>query len=211
MDHAVLLHNLLSSSSLPNNESPHLLWTRELGNIKMLRVFGCIVQYRPHTARAGQFSQRAHWGLHLELEMAVLPDSPLPAPSPYAEQTGSLAERLPLPSPHASSLADGPDPESDLVRAVSPTVPRLLVNVVTDPSFESAAASAQVAELVEFVAVCRLDYTASLVAESESDYPPFVEGDPDAPDIPTLRSYIEAMTGPYSSQRQTAMDADMAS
>ncbi|CAI7784578.1 unnamed protein product [Closterium sp. NIES-54] len=37
------------------------------------------------------------------------------------------------------------------------------------------------------------------------------EGDPDAPDIPTPRSYAEAITGPYSSQRQTAMDAEMAS
>ncbi|CAI7869782.1 unnamed protein product [Closterium sp. NIES-53] len=37
------------------------------------------------------------------------------------------------------------------------------------------------------------------------------EGDPDAPDIPTLRSYAEAITGPYSSQWQTAMDAKMAS
>ncbi|CAI7832666.1 unnamed protein product, partial [Closterium sp. NIES-54] len=37
------------------------------------------------------------------------------------------------------------------------------------------------------------------------------EGDPDAPDIPTPRSYAEAITGPYSSQRLTAMDAQMAS
>ncbi|CAI7770891.1 unnamed protein product [Closterium sp. NIES-54] len=37
------------------------------------------------------------------------------------------------------------------------------------------------------------------------------EGDPDAPDIPTPRSYAEAITGPYSSQWQTAMDAEMAS
>ncbi|CAI7769797.1 unnamed protein product, partial [Closterium sp. NIES-54] len=37
------------------------------------------------------------------------------------------------------------------------------------------------------------------------------EGDPDAPDIPTPRSYAEAITGPYSSQRQAAMDAEMAS
>ncbi|CAI7879782.1 unnamed protein product [Closterium sp. NIES-53] len=37
------------------------------------------------------------------------------------------------------------------------------------------------------------------------------EGDPDAPDIPTLRSYTEAITGPYSSQWQAAMDAAMAS
>ncbi|CAI5478711.1 unnamed protein product [Closterium sp. Yama58-4] len=37
------------------------------------------------------------------------------------------------------------------------------------------------------------------------------EGDPDALDIPTLRSYSEAIMGPYSSQWQTAMDAEMAS
>ncbi|CAI7801082.1 unnamed protein product, partial [Closterium sp. NIES-54] len=32
-----------------------------------------------------------------------------------------------------------------------------------------------------------------------------------APDIPTPRSYAEAITGPYSSQWQAAMDAEMAS
>ncbi|CAI7865566.1 unnamed protein product [Closterium sp. NIES-54] len=37
------------------------------------------------------------------------------------------------------------------------------------------------------------------------------EGDPDAPDIPTPHSYAEAITGPYSSQWQAAMDAEMAS
>ncbi|CAI7934183.1 unnamed protein product [Closterium sp. NIES-54] len=37
------------------------------------------------------------------------------------------------------------------------------------------------------------------------------EGDPDAPDIPTPRSYAEAITGPYSSQQQAAMDAEKAS
>ncbi|CAI7917630.1 unnamed protein product [Closterium sp. NIES-53] len=36
-------------------------------------------------------------------------------------------------------------------------------------------------------------------------------GDPDALDIPTSRSYAEAITGPYSSQWQAAMDAEMAS
>ncbi|CAI7854776.1 unnamed protein product, partial [Closterium sp. NIES-54] len=110
----------------------------------------------------------------------------------------------------------------------------------------STSASALFAELVDFAAACRLDYAASLVAESESDCPPSVggecglgmdvledrqedfecfatavphlvamvlapEGDPDAPDIPTPRSYAEAITGPYSSQWQTAMDAEMAS
>ncbi|CAI7896584.1 unnamed protein product [Closterium sp. NIES-53] len=37
------------------------------------------------------------------------------------------------------------------------------------------------------------------------------EGDPDAPDIPTPRYYAEAITGPYSSQWQAAMDAEIAS
>ncbi|CAI5483038.1 unnamed protein product [Closterium sp. Yama58-4] len=156
-----------------------------------------------------------------------------------------VLQRVPLPSPPASSLPDLPDPESDLVRAAHPTVTRLLATVVTDPSFESAAASALVAELVDFAAACRLDYATSLVAESESVYPPSVggecalgtdvledrqedfdclaaavphlvawllapEGDPDALDIPTPRSYTEAISGPYSSQWQTAMDAEMA-
>ncbi|CAI7890601.1 unnamed protein product [Closterium sp. NIES-54] len=68
MDHAVMLHNLLSSSSLPNNASPHLLWTGKQGSTKILRVFECMVQYRPPAARAGRFSQRAQWGLHLGIK-----------------------------------------------------------------------------------------------------------------------------------------------
>ncbi|CAI7839337.1 unnamed protein product, partial [Closterium sp. NIES-54] len=38
-----------------------------------------------------------------------------------------------------------------------------------------------------------------------------LEGDSDAPDIPTPRSYAEAITDPYSSQWKAAMDAEMAS
>ncbi|CAI5479315.1 unnamed protein product [Closterium sp. Yama58-4] len=158
----------------------------------------------------------------------------------------SAPQPVPLPSPPASSLPDVPDPESNRFRAEHPTVTRLLATVVTDPSFESAAASALVVKLLDFAAACHLDYAASLVAESESVCPPSVggecalgtdvfedrqedleclaaaaphlvamllapEGDPDAPDIPTPRSYAEAIAGPYSSQWQTAMDAEMAS
>ncbi|CAI7828295.1 unnamed protein product, partial [Closterium sp. NIES-54] len=153
---------------------------------------------------------------------------------------------VPLPSPPESSLPVLPDLESDSLRAATPTVARLLSTVVTGPSFESTAASALVAELVDFASRCRLDYTTRLVAESESICPPSVEGecalrtdvledrqeeflcfaaalphlvstliapegDPDAPDIPTPRSYVEAIEGPYSSQWQSAMDAEMAS
>ncbi|CAI7845419.1 unnamed protein product [Closterium sp. NIES-54] len=77
-------------------------------------------------------------------------------------------QRVPLPSPPASSLRDGPDPESDSLRTASPTVTRFLATVVNDPSFESTAASALVAELVDFAAACCLDYAATLVAEFES-------------------------------------------
>ncbi|CAI7893877.1 unnamed protein product [Closterium sp. NIES-54] len=154
--------------------------------------------------------------------------------------------RVPLPSPPESSLPVLADPVSDSLRAASPTIARLLSTVVTDPSFESTAASALVAELVDFAARCRLDYATRRVAESESVCPPSVgdecalstdvledrqegfqcfaaalpllvstliahEGDPDAPDIPTPRSYAEAIEGPYSSQWQSAMDAEMAS
>ncbi|CAI7871685.1 unnamed protein product [Closterium sp. NIES-53] len=103
---------------------------------------------------------------------------PRPPPIPGTHHMGlrpsSIPHRVPLPPPPSSSLADGPDPESDLVRAASPIVPRLLAIVVNDPLFESAAASALVAELVDFAAACRLDYAASLVTEFESYCPPSV-------------------------------------
>ncbi|CAI7922607.1 unnamed protein product [Closterium sp. NIES-54] len=158
----------------------------------------------------------------------------------------SFPLRIPLPAPPESTLPDVLDPESDRARAASPTVSRLLATVVTNPSCESTAASALVAELVDFAAACHLDYATALVAESESVGPPSIggacalgtdvledrqedfeslaaavhrfasmllapEGDPDAPAIPTLCSYAEAIMGLYSSQWQEAMDAKMAS
>ncbi|CAI7794135.1 unnamed protein product [Closterium sp. NIES-53] len=158
----------------------------------------------------------------------------------------SVPLRVPLPAPPESSLYEIPDPESDRARVASPTVSRLLAIVVTDPFFESAAASALVAELLDLGAACRLDYASALVAESASASPLSVggesalgtdvledrqedfeclaaavprfasmllapEGDLDPPDIPTPRSYAEAITGLYSSQSQAAMDAEMAS
>ncbi|CAI7920502.1 unnamed protein product [Closterium sp. NIES-53] len=216
-------------------------------------------------------------------QLPLQPASPLPAPSPCTEQSGSLTEHrepvsrpvspvctarrvprlrpppvpgtyalalrpssVPVPPPPESSLPEVPDPESDRARAASPTVARVLATIVTDPSFESATASALVAELLDYAAACRLDYATALVAGSASASPPSVggecalgtdvledrqedfeclatavprfafmllapEGDPDAPDISTPRSYAEAITGPYSSQWQAAMDAEMAS
>ncbi|CAI5999797.1 unnamed protein product [Closterium sp. NIES-65] len=171
---------------------------------------------------------------------------PVPGTHRMSLRPSTAPLRIPLPSPPASSLLALADPESDSLCAANPTVTRLLATVVTNPSFESTSASALVAELVDFAARCRLDYAASLVAESASVCPPSVggecalgtdvledrqdefqclaassphlvsvlltpEGDPDALDIPTPRSYAEAVEGPYSSQWQAAMDAEMAS
>ncbi|CAI7818115.1 unnamed protein product, partial [Closterium sp. NIES-53] len=72
-------------------------------------------------------------------------------------------QHVPLLSPPASSLPDGPNPESDSLGFASPTVTRFLATVVNDPLFESTAASALVTELVYFAAACRLDCAASLV------------------------------------------------
>ncbi|CAI7788661.1 unnamed protein product [Closterium sp. NIES-54] len=127
-----------------------------------------------------------------------------------ALRPSSLPLRVPLPAPPESSLREVSDPESDRARAASPTVSRLLATAVSDPSFESAATSALNAELLDFAAVCRLDYATALVAESASACPPSV-GDPDAPDISAPRSYADAITGPYYSQWQAAMDAEMES
>ncbi|CAI7923919.1 unnamed protein product [Closterium sp. NIES-53] len=220
-------------------------------------------------------------------QLSLQPPSPLPAPSPYTEQSGALTERrepasrpvspvrsacriprscpppvpgthalalrpssvplcVPLPASPVSSLPEVPDPESDRARTASPTVSRLLATSVTDPSFEYAAASALVGELLDFVAACRIDYATALIPESASASPQSVggecalgtdvledrqedfeclaaavprltsmllapEGDPDAPDISTPRSYAKAITNPYSFQWKAAMDAEMAS
>ncbi|CAI7900262.1 unnamed protein product [Closterium sp. NIES-53] len=89
----------------------------------------------------------------------------------------SVPLRVPLPAPPESSLPEVPDPESDRAHAASPTVSRLLATAVTDPSFESSAASALVAEQLDFAAASRLDYATALVSESESASPPSVGGE----------------------------------
>ncbi|CAI7887848.1 unnamed protein product [Closterium sp. NIES-54] len=104
---------------------------------------------------------------------------PHPVPGTHAMtlRPSSNPLRVPLPAPPKSSLPEVPDPESDRAPATSPTVSRLLATAVIDPSFESAAASALVAELLDFAAACRLDYATALVAESASASPPSIGGE----------------------------------
>ncbi|CAI7769235.1 unnamed protein product, partial [Closterium sp. NIES-54] len=101
----------------------------------------------------------------------------VPGTHGMALRPSSVPQHVVLPEPLASSLSHIPDPESNLARAVSPTVTHLLTTVVTDPDFESTAAFALVTELVDFAARSRLDYIATLVTESESVCPPSVGGE----------------------------------
>ncbi|CAI7882813.1 unnamed protein product [Closterium sp. NIES-54] len=93
------------------------------------------------------------------------------------EEVGAASAPGGRPPPKQSSLPVLSDPASDSLRAAIPTVAHLLSTVVTDPSFESTAASALVAELVDFAARCRLDYATRLVADSESVCPPSIGGE----------------------------------
>ncbi|CAI7879453.1 unnamed protein product, partial [Closterium sp. NIES-53] len=207
---------------------------------------GGTVRLRPPAVLQSIVSLRLFLSCLFALLIALLVRVLLPGTHAMALRPSSVPLREPLPAPPESSLPKVPDPASDRARAASPTVSLLLATAVTDPSFESATASALVVELLDFAAAYRLDYTTALVAESGSASPPSVggecapstdvledrqedfeclaaavpcfasmllapEGDPDAPDIPTLCSYAEAITGPYSSQWHAAMDAEMAS
>ncbi|CAI7907281.1 unnamed protein product [Closterium sp. NIES-53] len=93
---------------------------------------------------------------------------PIPGTHSMTLRPSTAPQRVPMSSPPPSSLPDGPDPESDSLRAASPTVTHFLATAVTNPLFESTATSALVAELVDLAAACRLDFAINLVAESSS-------------------------------------------
>ncbi|CAI7817665.1 unnamed protein product [Closterium sp. NIES-54] len=137
----------------------------------------------PYTKQSGGLTERSD-----PTSRPVSPDRtasrvprsrPPPVPCTHAMtlRPSSIPLRVPQLAPPESSLPEDPDPVSDCARAASPTVSRLLTTTVTDPSFESAAASALVFELLDFAAVCHLDYTSALVAEYASSSPPSVGGE----------------------------------
>ncbi|CAI7907849.1 unnamed protein product, partial [Closterium sp. NIES-54] len=114
---------------------------------------------------------------------------PPPVPSTHAMALcpSSVPLRVPLPTPPESSL-----PESE--SASPPSVGgecALRTGVLEDKQEEFECLAAAVPR-----------FASMLLAP---------EGDPDASDIPTPRSYTEAITCPYSSQWQAAIDAEMAS
>ncbi|CAI7812201.1 unnamed protein product, partial [Closterium sp. NIES-53] len=136
-------------------------------------------------------------------------------------------QRVPLPCPPASSLPDGRDAESDSLRAASPTV-TLAELVVFAAACRLDYATSLVAEF-ESAFICppsvggECALGTDVLEDRQEEFECFAaalphlvpmllapEGDPDAPDIPTPRSYAEAIEGPYS-QWQTAMYTEMAS
>ncbi|CAI7743901.1 unnamed protein product [Closterium sp. NIES-54] len=142
----------------------------------------------------------------------------VPSTHIMALRPSSVPLRVPLPPPHAYSLPTVPGPGSDLALAelvdFSP-VCRLDYATSLVPESESnfppsvggeCALGTDVLEDRQEDFECLAAAVSHLVAMLLAP-----EGDPDAPDIPTLRSYAEAITGLYSSQWQTAMDAEMAS
>ncbi|CAI7828659.1 unnamed protein product [Closterium sp. NIES-54] len=148
----------------------------------------------------------------------------VPGTHQMALRPSTAPQRIPLPSPPESSLPALADPVSDYLRAASPTVTHLLAIVVTDPSFESTAASALSACVCPPSVGGECALSTDVLEDRQEEFQCFAaalphlvstllapEGDPDAPDIPTPRSYAKTIEGPYSSQWQAAMDAEMAS
>ncbi|CAI7774178.1 unnamed protein product [Closterium sp. NIES-54] len=145
----------------------------------------------------------------------------VPGTHQMALRPSTTPQRVPLPSPPEFSLPALANPESDSLRAASPTVTHLLATAITDPSFDLVAESASVCPpSVGYECALSTDVLEDRQEEFQcfaAALPHLVsmllapEGDPDAPNIPTPRSYAEAIEGPYSSQWQAAMDAEMAS
>ncbi|CAI7894142.1 unnamed protein product, partial [Closterium sp. NIES-53] len=161
---------------------------------------------------------------------------PVPGTHAMALRPSSVPLRVPLHAPLESSLPEVPDPKSDRACAASPTVCRCLSLTLSLSPLDFAAAcrldsaTALVVESPESESAsppsvggeCALG--TDVLEDRQEDFEcPLAavprlasmllapKGDLDAPDIPTPRSYAEAITGPYSSHLQAAMDVEMAS
>ncbi|CAI7909558.1 unnamed protein product, partial [Closterium sp. NIES-53] len=121
--------------------------------------------------------------------------------------------RVPLPSLPESTLPALADPESDSLRAASPTVTHYAASLVAESESVCPQSVRSECALGTDVLEDRQEEFQCLAAASPHLVSVLLtpEGDLDALDIPTPRSYAEAIEGPYSSQWQAAMDAEMAS
>ncbi|CAI7862282.1 unnamed protein product, partial [Closterium sp. NIES-54] len=128
---------------------------------------------------------------------------PVPGTHRMSLRPSTAPLRAPLPSPPESPLPALADPESDSFRAASPT---RSASVCPPSVGGECALGTDVLEDRQEEFQCLAAASPHLVSVLLTP-----EGDPDALDIPTPRSYAEAIEGPYYSQWQAAMDAEMAS
>ncbi|CAI7803722.1 unnamed protein product [Closterium sp. NIES-54] len=230
-----LLHQILGDPSSPSLTPPLRYPPLDQSQLPLQPAFS-LPAPSPYIEQSGGLTERREPVSHPVSPVRTARRVPrsrppsVPGTHSMALRPSSVPLRVPLP-PCESSLPTVPDLGSHLVRAACLTVSRLLATVVAYPSFESAAASALVAELLDFAASWRIEYATSLVAESDSASPPSIggecalgtdvledkqedfeclaaavprfasmllapEGDPDASDIPTPRSYAKTITGP---------------
>ncbi|CAI7776748.1 unnamed protein product [Closterium sp. NIES-53] len=114
--------------------------------------------------------------------------------------------------PPASSLTIFSHPINDYYHAARPVLSRVLASLVTDPRASPSSASALIATITDFASTRFLDF-ATRVFELEflAATSPFLcamllssEGDPNALDIPALRTYREAVSGSWASQWKAA-------
>ncbi|CAI7811286.1 unnamed protein product, partial [Closterium sp. NIES-54] len=176
----------------------------------------------------------------LQSESQLQLASPLLAPSPYAGPTGGLVERREPESSPASPVCAActsrrvprqrpPAVPGTHQMALHPsTAPQCVpFRLLQSPLFLLLLTRSLVAESESVCppsvgGECAL--STDILEDRQEEFQCFdaalphlvsmllaPEGDPDAPDIPTPRSYAEAIEGPYSSQWQSTMDADMAS
>ncbi|CAI7883517.1 unnamed protein product [Closterium sp. NIES-53] len=138
--------------------------------------------------------------------------SPSPGPSPYSGPTRGLTERRePESCPALSSAASALVTELDDFAAAyrldyAASLVAASVSVCPPSVGGECALGTDVLEDRQEEFECFAASVPHLVSMLLAP-----EGDPDALDIPTPRSYVEAIEGPYSSQWQAAMDAEMAS
>ncbi|CAI7924162.1 unnamed protein product, partial [Closterium sp. NIES-54] len=144
---------ILQSFTLPDSPQKNEIAERRIGLVMEVARTSMIHAAAPHFL----------WPFAVRYDQLNLwPRVSLPETSPTLRWTGEVGD---------ASVFRGPAPSA------SPTISHLLATAVTDPSFESAAGSALVVELLDFAAACRLDYATALVAESESASPPSVRGE----------------------------------
>ncbi|CAI7772565.1 unnamed protein product [Closterium sp. NIES-53] len=181
----------------------------------------------PYNEQSGGLTERRELASRLVLPVRTahcVPRSrPPPVPGTHAMtlRPSSVPLRVPLPAPPESSLLAVPDPDL-LLRLLSLLSYLTFVAACRLDYATALVAKSASASPLSVGGECSLH--TDVLEDKQEDFeclaaavPHFAsmllapEGDPDAPDIPTPRSYAEAITGPYSSQWQVAMDAEMAS